>query len=165
VSVPREPIAGQPEPGRVFGRSNRFMPRYLYPLLPQRAWLQGSVLIVERCQEVSQCDLANAALVKIRSVKPLLSGIGWSFDVLHACQTLDGAPTRMVLTGPDWYLLTGDEYRRLAHILSTRADADGKIDKVIRSLRDYGAYEDFRSQPPDWSFRTDPSGTRKRSTH
>jgi hypothetical protein len=37
--------------------------------------------------------------------------------------------------------------------------------KVIRRLRDYGAYEDFRSQPPDWSFRTDPGGTCNHGTH
>ena len=70
-----------------------------------------------------------------------------------------------MLTGPDWYLLTGEEYRRLAQILSSRADTDRKIDKVIRRLRDYGAYEDFRSQPPDWSFRTDPGGTCNHGTH
>jgi hypothetical protein len=160
VTVPRELIAGQPEPGRVFGRAPRFMRPYLYPFLPQQAWLQGRLLIVERFQEVSQCDLATAALTEIRSVKPVLSGFGWSFDVLHACQTLDSAPTRLVLTGPDWYLLTGDEYRRLAQILSSRTDTDRKIGKVIRRLQDYGTSEDFRSQPTDWSFRTDPSGTR-----
>jgi hypothetical protein len=165
VRVPREPIANRPEPRRVFGGPPWSKRSHFYPLLPQQAWLQGSLLIVERFQEVSQCDLATAALIKIRAVKPLLSGIGWVFGVLHACQALDSAPTRLVLTGPDWYLLTGDEYRRLAQILSSRADADGKIGKVIQSLRDYGAYEDFRSQPPDWSFRTDPGATRKRDTH
>jgi hypothetical protein len=68
VTVPREPIANQREPGRVFGRPPRFMRPHLYPLLPQQAWLQGSRLIVERFQEVSQCDLATAARVKICSV-------------------------------------------------------------------------------------------------
>ncbi len=165
MTVPREPIANQPEPDRVIGRAPGFMRRHLYPFLPQKAWLQGSLLIVERFQEVSRCDLATAALIKIRSVKPLLSGFGWSFEVLHACQALDGAPTRLVLTGPDWYLLTGGEYRRLAQILSSRAGTDGRINKVIRRLQDYGAYEDFRSQAPDWSFRADPSGARKRGTH
>jgi len=57
---------------------------HLFPLLPQQAWLQGSLPIVERVQKVSQCDLATAALIKIRSVKPFLSGMGWSFEVLHA---------------------------------------------------------------------------------
>jgi hypothetical protein len=69
-----------------------------------------------------------------------------------------------VLTGPDWYLLTGDEYRRLGQILGSRADTDREIGKVIRRLQDYGTREEFRSQPPDWRFRTDPSGTRKRGT-
>jgi hypothetical protein len=138
---------------------------HLYPLLPQQAWLQGSLLIVEHFQEVSQCDLATAARIKIRSVKPVLSGFGWSFEILYAYQVLDSAPTRLVLTGPDWYLLTGDEYRQLAQILSSRADTDRKINRVIRWLQDHAAYEDVRSQPPDWSFRTDPRGTRKRDTH
>jgi hypothetical protein len=174
VTVPWEPIARQPEPGRSFGRPPRFMRAHLYPLLPQQAWLQGSVLIVQRAQktsqfdlglqEHSQCDLATAALIKIRTIKPLLSGFGWGFEVLHACETAGSAPTRLVITGPDWFLLTGDEYRRLAQILSSRADTDRKIDKVIWRLQGYGAAEDFHSKPPDWSFRTDPSGTRKRGT-
>ena len=57
--------------------------------------------------------------------------------------------------------LSGDEYRQLAQILRSRGDADKKINRVIGRLQDYGAYEDFRSQPPDWSFRTDPRGTRE----
>jgi len=137
----------------------------MYPLLPQQAWLQGSLLIVERGQEVSQCDLATAAFISIRSSKPFLSGFGWVFEVLHAWQAPDNAPTRLVLAGPDWFLLTGDEYRRLARILSSRADTDRKISKVVRRLQECAAYEDFRSQPPDWSFRTDPGGTRKRDTY
>ena len=171
VTVPWEPIARQPEPGRVFGRPPRFMRAHLYSLLPQQAWLQGSVLIVQRIREASQndlgldeasqCDLATAALIKIRYIKPLLSGFGWGFEVLYARETADSAPTRLVLAGPGWFLLTGDEYRRLAQILSSRPEADRKIDKVIRRLRDYGVAEDFRSQPPDWSFRTDPGGTRR----
>ena len=165
MTVPRVPIARQPEPGRVFGRVPRFMQSYAYPLLPQEAWLQGSVLIVDRFPEVSWCDLATAALIKIRSAKPFFSGFGWGFGVLHAFQALDSAPTRLVITGPDWFLLTGDEYRRLAQILSSRTDADRKIGKVIWRLQGYGAAEDFHSQPPDWSFRTDPGGTRKPGTH
>lgn len=165
MTVRREPIANQPEPGRVFGRLPRFMRPHMYPLLPQQAWLQGSLLVVGRRQGVSQCDLATAAFISIRTAKPLLSGFGWGFEILHARQAPDSAPTRLVLTGPDWYLLTGDEYRRIAQILSSRPETDGKIDKVIRRLRDCGAREDFRSRPPDWSFRTDPGGTRKRDTY
>jgi hypothetical protein len=171
VTVPWEPIARQPEPGRVFGRPPRFMRAHLYPLLPQQAWLQGSVLIVQRTREASQsdldieehrqCDLATAALIKIRTIKPMLSGFGWGFEVLYARETADSAPTRLVIAGPDWFLLTGDEYRRLAQILSSRPETDKKIGKVIRHLRDYGAAEDFRSQPPDWSFRTDSGGSRR----
>jgi len=146
-------------------RPPRFAYPHLYPLLPQQAWLQGSLLIVERSQKVSQCDLATAARIKIRSVKPFLSGLGWLFEVLDAYQALDSAPTRLVLTGPDWYLLTGAEYRQLAQILGSRADTDRKINRLIRRLQNYAAYEDFRSQPPDWSFRTDPRGTRKSDTH
>jgi hypothetical protein len=51
VTAVREPIVNQPEPGRVFGRPPRFMRPYLYPFLPQQAWLQGSLLIVERFPE------------------------------------------------------------------------------------------------------------------
>lgn len=163
MTVPRVPIAGQPGPRRP--RLPGFLHAHLYPLLPQGAWLQGSLLIVARFQEVSQCDLATATRIKIRSVKPFLSWMGWVFEVLYAYQALDSAPTRLVLTGPDWYLLSGDEYRQLAQILSSRADTDKKINRVIRRLRDCGAYEDFRSQPPDWSFRTDPRGAREHGTN
>lgn len=163
MTVPRAQIASRPEPRRP--RLPGFMHTHLHPLLPQQAWLQGSLLIVERLQEVSQCDLATAARIKIRSVKPVLSGMGWVFEVLYAYQEIDSVPTRLVLTGPDWYLLSGDEYRQLARILSSRADTGRKINRVIRCLHDCGAYEDFRSQPPDWSSRTDPRGTRERGTN
>jgi hypothetical protein len=74
VRAPREPIASQPAPD--WPRLPGVMYRHLFPFLPQQAGLQGSLLIVERFQEVSQCDLVSAARVTIRFVKPILSGMG-----------------------------------------------------------------------------------------
>jgi hypothetical protein len=155
MSLARQQIGDQPERRRVFGGSFAA----ICPLLPQKAWLQGSLLIVERGGEVRQCDLATATRIKLRSVPPF---INLSFEVLSAYPEPKSAPTRLVLTGPDWSTLTAQQARQLAQIIGSRTHDRKAADKIVWYLRDLAAREDFRTQPIDWSFRTDPEGLRKR---
>jgi hypothetical protein len=157
VISPREPIGGLP--GR---RQGRFEAP-LYPFQPQQAWLQGTVLIVDFNHESAECDLVTAARIRIRGRPlPVFNG-GWVFDVLYAYQDDRSTPARLVLAGPGWYLLTGKQFRRLAEIIGARHDAsDRPMRRIIRRLNRMADEQDFRSQPLDWSFRTDPQGLRKK---
>ncbi len=154
MSPVRQQIGDQPEPRRVFGGSIAA----ICPLLPQQAWLQGSLLIVERDGEVRQCDLVTAARIKVRSVPPF---INLSFEILSAYPEPKNAPTRLVLMGPGWSTLTGQQARQLAQIVGSRTHDRKAADKIVWYLRDLAAREDFRTQPIDWSFRTDPERVRK----
>ena len=84
------------------------------------------------------------------------------FDVLFAYQDESSTPARLVLAGPGWYLLDGQQFRRLAEIIGTRDDAgDRPVRGIVRRLTDIADDQDARSQTLDWSFRTDPQGLRK----
>jgi hypothetical protein len=152
----REPIGGLP--GRRQGRFDA----PLYPFQPQQAWLQGSVLIVEFNGESATCDLVTAARIRIRGRPVPVFNRGWVFDVLFAYPDDRSTPARLVLAGPGWYLLTGKQFRRLAEIIGTRADAgDRPVRPIVRRLNNMADDQDARSQTLDWSFRTDPQGLRK----
>ena len=153
---PREPIGGLP--GRRQGRFDA----PLYPFQPQQAWLQGTVLIVEFSHESAECDLVTAARIRIRRRPfPVFNG-GWVFDVLYAYQDDKSTPARLVLAGPGWYLLTGQQFGRLAEIIGARHDArDRQVRGIVRRLTRMAGEQDIRSQPLDWSFRTDPQGLGK----
>jgi hypothetical protein len=152
----REPIGGLP--GR---RQGRFDAPF-YPFQPQRAWLQGSMLTVEFNGESATCDLVTAARIRIRGRPVPVFNRGWVFDVLYAYQDDRSTPARLVLAGPDWYLLTGQQFRRLAEIIGRRHDAgDRPARGIIRTLNRMASDQDARSQPLDWSFRTGPQGLRK----
>lgn len=152
---PREPIGGLP--GR---RQGRFDAPF-YPFQPQQAWLQGSVLIVEFNGESASCDLVTAARIRIRGRPVPVFNRGWVFDVLFAYQDDASTPARLVLAGPGWYLLTGNQFRRLAEIIRTRDDAgDRPLRGIVRRLNNMADDQDARSQTWDWSFRTDPEGLR-----
>jgi len=153
---PREPIGGLP--GRRQGRFGA----PLYPFQPQQAWLQGTVLIVEFNHESAACDLVTAARIRIRRRPLPVFNRGWVFDVLYAYQDDRSTPARLVLAGPGWYLLTGKHFRRLAEVISARHDAsDRMVRGIVRRLNGKADAQDIRSQPLDWSFRTDPQGLRK----
>ncbi len=85
------------------------------------------------------------------------------FDVLYAYQDDRSTPARLVLAGPGWYLPTGQQFRRLAEIIGARRDANDRIvRRIIRRLNKMADAQDIRSQPLDWTFRTDPQGLRKK---
>jgi len=152
----REPIGGLP--GRRQGRFDA----PLYPFQPQRAWLQGTVLIVEFNHQSAECDLVTAARIRIRGRPLPVFNRGWVFDVLYAYQDDNSTPARLVLAGPGWYLLTGKQFRRLAEIIDARHDAgDRPVRGIVRRLTRMADEQDVRSQPLDWSFRSDPRGVRQ----
>lgn len=151
VTGERVPIGGQPEPRRLFGMH----PPFLYPFLPQRAWLEGSVLTVEYKQAVRRCDIALASKIALRRVWTI--GGNWSFLVLYAYQEPASEPVRLVVQGPDWVLLTAEHLRMLAQVIDSRPGEPGKkIKKIVSRLRGLADYEDLRTRPIDWSFRTGP---------
>ncbi|HUB41284.1 MAG TPA: hypothetical protein VMA72_20770 [Streptosporangiaceae bacterium] len=157
MTSPREPIGGLP--GR---RQGRFDAPW-YPFQPQQAWLRGTVLIVEFNHESAECDLVTAARIRIRGRPLPVFNRGWVFDVLYAYQDDRSTPARLVLAGPGWYLLTGQQFRRLAEIIGARHDAsDWPVRTIVRRLNRMADDQDIRSQPLDWSFRTDPQGLRKK---
>lgn len=144
------PIGGQPEAARLVAGG----PKFLYPFLPQRAWLEGSMLTVESGQGVGRCDLASAAQIALRSVPPFIS---WSFLVLYAYQEPGSRPVRLVLEGPDWILLTAPQLRALAAVIGSRpAELAGQTRRVVRRLGELADYVDLRTNPTDRSFRINP---------
>jgi hypothetical protein len=154
----RVPVGGEPEPRRIFGS----LPGFMYRFLPQRAWLEGSVLIVEHKQKARRCDLLSASLIRLRTYGFIG---GWTFLVLEACQELANEPVRLVLEGPDWILLTAAHLRMLAQIISSRSvTPDKRAQRVVQRLHRLADYQEFRpSRPVDWSFRTDPQGLNRKS--
>jgi hypothetical protein len=150
---PREPIGGLP--GRRQGRFDA----PLCPFQPQQAWLQRTVLIVEFNHQSYECDLITAARIRMRGRPvPVFNG-GWAFDISYAYQDEQSTPARLVLAGPGWYLLTGNQFRRLAEIIGARHDArERQVRGILRRLIRMADEHDIRSQPPDWRFRTEPQG-------
>jgi hypothetical protein len=126
----------------------------MYPFQPQRAWLEGSVLAVEYDLEIRRCDLVTASKLAFGTSTTI--GSSGSFGVLHAYQEPDSEPVRLVVQGPDWVLLSAAQLRLLAEIVDSRPGEDEK--EIVRHLGELADYEDLRTQPADWSFRTNPDG-------
>ena len=166
------PIGGIPPPWRKV----RFRTATLYPFLPQQAWLDGTVLIVEYQHRVRQCDLRTASRIRIRQI----TTFGWKmpFCVLEGRQKASDEPAGLVLSGPDsWILLTPGHLRLLAQIIGSRpAEAGHSLQKLVRFLNgqdvkqmmrflnDLADLQQFRlNGPVDWSFRTDPRGLNRQA--
>jgi len=150
-------------------------PSWFLPDVPQRAWLDGSLLIVGD----RQCDLRTAWSIEVAAI----SGVGllpqpvswfkglttfaaaryWSCTALHAWQESDDEPVRLVLDirreRPDqrWILLTEEDLRLLTQIIRSRP-ADHGSRNALRALDAYARYQKIRPDGSwDWSFRADPS--------
>jgi hypothetical protein len=160
VAGERIQIGGQPEPARAFGRVR--LP-ILYPHLPQHAYLEGSVLTVEdKRGQARQCDLGSAAEITLKTAYTI--GRGWSFRVLYSRQAPGTPPVRLVLEGPDWFLVSAQHLRLLAQIISSRpGDPGKKARKAAQRLRDMASCQDYQNRPVDWSFRTAPKGRNRSS--
>jgi hypothetical protein len=154
VTGKRVPIGGQPEPRRLFGQV------WLCSHLPQDAWLEGSVLIVEdNWGAVGKCDLTSAVKIAIHTAP-----FAGSFHVLYVRQGPGTPPVHLVLEGPGWFLVSAEHLRMLAQIISSRpGEPSRKIKKVMERLREMARYQDYRNAPIDWSFRTDPKGRNRSS--
>ena len=123
--------------------------------LPQRAWLDGTVLVVERDDAARQCDLAAASAVTLRARR--FDG----FLVLRAYQsTSDDPPVALAIRfqrRQPQLLIRPDGLRLLAEAI---AAGPGSPAHVARELRGLADAEDRRHPPRDWSLRASPHGWR-----
>ena len=122
--------------------------------LPQRAWLDGTVLVVERGHAVRQCDLAAASEVTLRAGR--LDG----FLVLRAYQGASEDPSISLairFQRRQQLLIRPDGLRLLAEAI---AAGPGSPAHVARELRGLADAEDRRHPPRDWSLRASPHGWR-----
>lgn len=122
--------------------------------LPQRGWLDGTVLVVERGAAVRRCDLAAASEVTLRAGR--LDG----FLVLRArAAPGQGPPLGLAIRFQRWQqlLIRPDALRLLAGAIGSRP---GPPSHVARKLRGLADAEDRRHPPRDWSLRASPQGWR-----
>jgi hypothetical protein len=134
--------------------------RFLHDFVPQQAWLQGSVLVVRRGQREHRCDLATAEILQLgRTMPPLTRGYTDAVPVLRARQQDSGPVVRLVLRGDGLGILPAAQLLLLAEAIESGPPRGGKAEMVCRRLR---SLADRQKPPPvlDWSFRTDPRGTR-----
>jgi hypothetical protein len=122
--------------------------------LPQRAWLDGTVLVVERGGAVRQCDLAAASGVTLRARR--FDG----FLVLRAYEGTSQDPSVALAVRfqrRQQLLIRPDALRLLAEAIGSRP---GQAAHVARELRGLADAEDRRNPPRDWSLRASPQGWR-----
>ena len=121
--------------------------------LPQQAWLDGTVLVVERGQHVRRCDLAAASDLTLGAAR--LD----RFLVLRAYEgnAADPAVALAVQFQPEQLLVRPDGLRLLAEAIGSRP---GSPTHVARELRGLADAEEQRHPPVDWSLRTSPEGWR-----
>jgi len=134
--------------------------RFLYDFGPQRGWLRGSVLSVERLGGPRECDLATAEVVKLGWTMPTMTrGYTEAVPVLAVRQHKGGSLVRLALRGVDLRILPANELLQLAAALESGPAPSPAAAKTSRRLRKLAESE--KSLPPlDWSFRSDPQGTR-----
>jgi hypothetical protein len=135
--------------------------RFLYDFIPQQSSLDGTVLAVERGSRQHQCDLATAEELRLgRTMPPLTGGATDAVPVLRARQHQGGPIVRLVLRGDDLRILPADQLLLLAEAVESGSAPSEGAEKVCRRLR---SLADRQKPLPvlDWSFRTDPRGTRK----
>jgi hypothetical protein len=174
VTSERIPIGRLPEP--------RWGPRppWFFPDLPQRAWLEDSLLIVEKGQQIRQCDLRTAWLIEVAP----MTGVGlmprsgswldnlatyfdardWSCTALRAWQDSGDEPVQVVLEicrrRPDqrWILLSEEDFRLLAQIIRSRSGVPGNdSSNALGALEAFARFQKIRPDGSwDWSFRAGP---------
>jgi hypothetical protein len=146
-------------PGLILGAAifDGIFARFLYDFLPRRGRLDGTVLTVEAAfpASVRRCDLASAAVIRLRRTMPL-AGHG-SVPVLYLRQHAGDPPVRLALRGPGLDPFPAGHLRLLADAISQRPAEDEAAGKIALRLR---AQADDQEAPtgivPDWSFRTSP---------
>lgn len=146
-------------PGLITVVFSALLGRFLYDFVPQRAWLEGSVLTVERGGRQRQCNLASVEIIKLGStMPPLTRGYSDAVPVLRARQKKDSELVRVVLRGGDLRLIPASQLLLLADAIESGPAPAPQAPKVCRRLRKLAGQQ----QPPpawDWSFRTDPRTT------
>jgi hypothetical protein len=135
----RIPIGVDPDPGGLL----RTPFTALFVFLPQRAWLDRSVLTVENARSTGRCDLAIASKIRLRWIPPLPGS--WPFLVLYAWPAPDGPPVQLAVRGQGWVLVTPGELRMLAGIIGARpGEPDSKLARIPARLRELAGIEERR---------------------
>jgi hypothetical protein len=119
--------------------------------LPQHAWLDGTVLVVERGSAVRQCDLAAASKVTLRA------GMLDKVHVLRAYEAGGGqAPVALAIMNRfERLFVSPDALRLLAQATGSRPGCPARVTRNLRNMADR---EERRNTPIDWSFRIKPRG-------
>jgi hypothetical protein len=95
--------------------------RFLYDYVPQRAWLDGSVLTTERAGQQRRCNLATAEMIKLGSTMPrMVPGYHDAVPMLRAQQDKGSKPVRLVLRGNDLHIIPAAELLLLAQAIESR---------------------------------------------
>jgi hypothetical protein len=140
--------------------SSALLARFLYDFIPQRAWLEGTVLTEVRGGRARQCDLASAEIIKLSTtMPPLTRGYSDAVPVLRARQEARGKLVRVVLRGDDLCIVPASQLVLLAEAIESGPAPAPQASKVCRRLRKQAG----KQQPLpalDWRFRSDPHGTR-----
>lgn len=91
---------------------------------------------------------------------PLTRGATDAIPVLRARQGQGGALVRLALRGDDLRLLPANQLLLLVAAIESGPACGEGAEQVCRRLRSLADKQKPRPVP-DWSFRTDPHGTRK----
>jgi len=146
--------------GLVTAAFSAVLARYVYDFTPQRAWLDGSGLAVERGGRRRHCNLATAETIKLSyTMPPLTRGYSHAVPVLRARQCRSGRAVRLVLRGDDLRIMPASDLLLLAEAIESGPAPAPRAPKVCRRLRKLAEKPEPLSAL-DWSFRTDPGGTR-----
>ncbi len=153
--LPRASIAGL-----VTIAFSALVARFGYDFVPQRAWLEGSVLAVERGGRQRHCDLASAETIKLSStMPPLTRGYSIAVPVLLARQDIASKLVRVVLRGDDLRIIPASQLVLLSEAIESGPAPAPRAPKVSGRLRKLASKQQPLSDL-DWSFRTDPQRTR-----
>ncbi len=133
--------------------------RVRHHVLPQRAWLTGSILTVGEPGPPRHCDLASAAAIKLTRRSAGFGGYDLP-PVLYACQGAGSPPVRVVLRGPDLRPLPAAQLRLLAQAIEAhRGPLGPERAGAAQQLRNLAARQEAGDPPAvaaDWSHRTGP---------
>jgi hypothetical protein len=133
-------------PGLVAGVFAALLGWFLHDFVPQRAWLQGSVLVVKRGQRERRCDLATAEILRLgRTMPPLTRDCTDAVPVLRAQQQNSGPVVRRVLPGDGLCILPAAQLLLLAEAIPVWCTA-AKGDRAnAKKPADLGFHRDQRA--------------------
>ena len=113
--------------------------RFLYDFVPQRAWLKGSILTVERRGRQRQCDLATAEVIGLSwTMPPFTRGYSDAVPVLRA-RNKGSRLVRLVLRGDDLHIVPKGQLALLAEAIESGPAPALRATKVCRQLGNWAS--------------------------